>query len=138
MYQVSIVLGKSAGYDASILQVPIGTAVSAGSVALNIGESTGLTAGQIALRARECAGALIQDSRMGGGIAKAEMNPATGGKAAIVFTANNALSAETGIAAVRNSAGNLDGQTGLMHGALVQALEVFRETVLTGGLTIKP
>src|SRR4249920_590652 len=100
MYQISTPRGKSAGFDVSILQVPIGTAVTAGSVGFNIGEATTLTAGQIGVRCKECMNALIENAKQGGGLAKAQMNPATGGKSSISITANNALTAETAIAAV--------------------------------------
>lgn len=138
MYQVSIALGKSAGFDVSLLQVPAATATPAASVALLIGEATTLTIGQIMERCKDCIDALISDSRMGGGLQKADMIDARFGRPAIVLSANGSLSAETGIAAVRNNVGNLDGQTTLILSGLTQCLEVFRETVLTSGLTIKP
>jgi len=139
MYQVIIALPKSSGYDASILQVPIATVTGAGSVALLIGESTTLTYGQLQVRLRECIEALMEKARQGvGGVVSARMSPATNGKPSIVVGTTNALAAETSVAAIANDTGDLDGRTELIFGGLVQCLEVFRETVLTSGLTIKP
>jgi hypothetical protein len=138
MYQVSIALGKSAGTDVSILQVPIATVTPAASVALLIGESTTLTYGQIMIRLSECVDELIESCKRGAGLQKVAMNPAVNGKPSILVSASDGLAAEAAVGAVCNAAGTLDGQTGLVSAGLVQCMEVFRETVLTGGLTIKP
>jgi hypothetical protein len=138
MYQASIAIGKSAASDVTVLQTALATVTPPGSLALLVGEATTLSSGEILKRLQDCADVLTAASRPGGGLLRAQANPAVLEKAGVTLAATDGLAAEAAVAAVRNSAGTLDGQTLLVRNGLLACLDALRERIVTGQLATIP
>ena len=131
MLQVSIEIGRSTGYDCSLLSVPFGTAVGAGRMAICIGETLGLPAmssGEIIKRAKEAIGMAAAQYRVTQGPLRVEYDDPRVSSSAVVTPDAVAMTSDATIGVIINGE-DLEGRTGLLENGLSQAHEVLRESI---------
>jgi hypothetical protein len=136
MYRITLALGKSSGYEASV--EPNNTALEQGKVGLYIGGTTGLNAG-LALRALDrCVEELngIIRNNVVSGLQKVAYTKASDSTAA---SAGNTGTETTVTAVIAVPDLEVSGRTILSTNAFKQCLEVARELMNSGVITgIKP
>lgn len=143
MHQVTMPIGKTATADAVVnIAAALATAVPALSVGINVGNNTGKTWAVLQRDLYDIADRLIRESKQGvaaGVILRGAIAVPGQSKPGIVIdAATNALAAETGLCIIRNTTGNLDGQTEYVLASIVACIRVMRQQVfmaLMAGIT---
>lgn len=134
MHQVTIPVGKTATADAVVnVGTALATAVPALSVGINVGNNTGKPWAVLERDLYDLIDRLLRESKQGvaaGVILRAAMAvPGQSKPGIVVDAATNALAAETGLCIVRNTTGNLDGQTEYVLRSFIACVRVMRQQV---------
>lgn len=139
MHQLTVPVGKSAKADIVIgVGVALATAVPALSVGINIGNNTGKPWGILEREFRDEIDRCIREARQGVAagvilrLAHSAANLGQGKAGVVVDAGTNALAAETGICSIRNTTGNLDGQTEMIEVSFEALMREARQQVFMG------